>query len=207
MSDPLARVRGRELDGCSLRGCNGTGVETDTPVTCDYRGRMYGRPHLRGFRMNVQSALGAAGHVPSLADQLAHVGALARSAATFADGEYIPQMSRANELARSLHEATTASSVLEDLLPRIATLDGGEDGLRLARTALEELTSGRMALRDGVVDGDDLVRGGTAVADAIATGSAGQMFREAESKVRGIADIALLESMSPDDVLRGLAGR
>lgn len=156
--------------------------------------------------MTMLSALGNAGHVPSLAEQLAHVGALARSAATFADGEYIPQMSRANELARSLHESGVATAALEDLLPRIAVLDGGEDGLRLAKSALEELASGRMVLRDGVVDGEDLMRGGAAVADAVSIGSAGRMFREAESKVRGIADMALLESMSPDDVFRQLAG-
>lgn len=152
------------------------------------------------------TSLGAAGHMPALADQLLEVAGAAKRAATFADGEYIPQMTREFEVVKSLKDAGRAAAALEQLAPRIAVLDGGEDGMRLAHAALQELASGRMVLRDGVAVEDDVLRGGTLVADAIATGQAGQLFRDAEAKVRGIADIARIESMSPDDVLRGLLG-
>jgi hypothetical protein len=158
--------------------------------------------------MNVRTALGAGGHMPTLADQLLDVARYAKRAATFADGEYIPQMSRQSELLTALDDAGRAAAVLEDIGPRIAVLDGGEDGLRLARQALAQLGEGRSALRDGVFVDEQVLQGGAVVADAIGTGSASALFRDAESKVRGIADIARLESMSPDEAFgRLLAGR
>ena len=52
-----------------------------------------------------------------------------------------------------------------------------------------------------------MLRGGTVVEDAIAVGSAGMLFREAESKVRGLVDIARIEQMTPDEVFAGLLNR
>lgn len=156
--------------------------------------------------MTGQIALGSGGFVPVLAEQLLEVAAAARRAATFADGEYIPQMSRADELKKSFRDAGRAATALEALKPSIAMLDGGEDGLRLAQLALDELDHGRTALREGVAVEDAFVRSGTVVSDAIATGSASAHFREADSRVRGLADLARLESLDADALLRGLLG-
>jgi hypothetical protein len=158
--------------------------------------------------MDVPSAFGTVDELPTLADQLLTVASFARNAATFADGEYIPQMSRQSELLTALDDAGRAAAVLEQIAPRIAALDGGEDGLRLAHQALMQLGEGRSALRDGVFVDEQVFHGGAVVVDAISTGSAGTLFRHAEAKVRGIADLALLESLSPDEAFgRLLAGR
>lgn len=151
-------------------------------------------------------SLGSGGFVPVLAEQLIEAAAAARRAATFADGEYIPQMSRKLELERSYRDAGRAANALEALKPSIAMLDGGDDGLRLAQLALDELEHGRSALRRGVAIEDGFVRGGAVVTDAIATGSASAHFREADSTLRGIADLARMESLEPDELLRGLLG-
>lgn len=142
-----------------------------------------------------------------LTEQLLEVAAAARRAATFADGEYIPQMSRKMELTRSFGDAGRAAGALEALKPSIAVLDGGDDGLRLAQSALEELDHGRAALRQGVSVEDDVLRGGAVVADATATSAASVHFREADSKVRGLAALAHMESLGPDELFRGLLGR
>ena len=143
----------------------------------------------------------------ALFEQLIEVAGATHSAATYADGEYIPQLSREGELERSFLDSARAAIALEQLAPHIARLDGGDDGLRLAQQALHHIASGRMALRDGMADGDDIVRGGTLVEEAISTGSASRMFREAETKVRGIADIALMESLTPDEAFAALLNR
>ncbi len=143
----------------------------------------------------------------ALVEQLLDIAGSVNGAAHFADGEYIPQMSREFEIERAFVDSGRASLALERIAPRIATLDGGEDGLQLAKQALNYIAAGRMALRDGVALDDDLVYGCTLVEDAIVTRSAGMMFREAESKVRGIADLALLESLTPDQVFNALANR
>lgn len=153
------------------------------------------------------NAASGAGNGRTLVDQLLDVASATSSAAYFADGEYIPQLSRDGELERAFMDSAWAALAIEHLAPQIAALDGGEDGLQLAKQALNHIASGRMALRDGVAVDDDLVRGGTVVEDAIATSNAGTLFREAETKVRGIADIARIESMSPDEVFEQLLHR
>ena len=146
-------------------------------------------------------------HERALVDQLLEIAGSVNTAAYFADGEYIPQMSREFELERAFMDSMRAALALEHIAPRIAALDGGEDGLQLAKQALNHIASGRMVLRDGVAVEEDLVRGGMLVEDAIATRAAGLNFREAESKVRGIADMALLESLTPDEVFNALVNR
>ena len=125
-------------------------------------------------------------------------------AAGLAEGEYLPQMSRAAELQTAEHTAAQAASLLGDLTPRIAVLDGGEDGLRLAQSAIGQLDEGRLLLRDGGVIGDDLTFAGPAVRDAITTSSASAKFRDAADAVRGIADIATFEATSVDDMLAAI---
>ncbi len=143
----------------------------------------------------------------ALVDQLLEIAGTVNTAAYFADGEYIPQMSREFELERAFVDSMRAALALEHVAPRIASLEGGEDGLQLAKQALNHIASGRMALRDGVCVEEDLMRGGVLVEDAIATHAAGTLFREAETKVRGLADLALLESLSPEQVFNALANR
>lgn len=153
--------------------------------------------------MNGTAASGA-DYERALVDQLLEVAGAAHRAASFADGEYIPQMSREFELRAAFTDSGNAALALERLAPRIAALDGGDDGLQLAKQALNHIASGRMALRDGVAADDDLVRGGTIVEDAVAIGAAGSLFREAGSRVRDIADMALIESMTPAAVFAAI---
>lgn len=127
-------------------------------------------------------------------------------AATYADGEYIPQMSRESELRRAFSAAGAAAAQLEALKPKIAKLDGGKDGLRLAQHAIDCIEAGRRAIHDGVAVRDDVFGSGSAVADAIATSTAGTMFRQAALGVRGIADIATIESVSVDDLFDLITG-
>ncbi len=151
------------------------------------------------------SGLGmSAGQLPSLAQQLDDVARLARHASTFAEGEYLPQMSRRDELVRSWGDAGRAASGLERLVPQIAALDGGQEGLRLAKHALEQIRDGRQSLDDGVAVAADELSGGVIVVDDRATHTAGQHFESAAEGVRGIADIARIEAMSGDELQRGL---
>lgn len=135
-----------------------------------------------------------------LAKQLARIADEAARAATFADGEYLPQMSRSLEVRTAFGGAGRAAQLLEDLKPRIAVLDGGEDGLRLAQRAIDDLQAGRQALRGAVSIEDDVIPDGAVVADAIATGSAGSLFRDAAAGVRGVADMATFEATSAGDL-------
>lgn len=140
----------------------------------------------------------------SLAQQLDEIAASAKRASTFAEGEYIPQLSRQHELKAAFTGAGRATEALETLAPRIAMLDGGEDGLRLAKAAIDNLDAGRQALRDGVHTQDDVLRGGAVVADMVATGAARSHFREAGDAVHGIAGIAAFEATSAADMFRAI---
>lgn len=143
------------------------------------------------------AATGLAPRLTVIAGDVAH-------AAAFADGEYIPQMSRESELRRAFSAAGGAAAQLEALKPRIAKLDGGTDGLRLAQYAIDCIEAGRRAIHDGVAVDLDLLGSGSALADVIATSTAGTMFRQAASGVRGIADIATIESVSVDDLFEAI---
>lgn len=153
---------------------------------------------MSGIPSALQGAHG--GGAAGLASQLSAIANDADAAATFADGEYIPQMSREHELRRAFSGAGRAAALLEELRPRIAKLEGGDDGLRLAQHAIDNLEGGRQALLDGVVEVQDASGHGTVVADAIATGTAGGMFRDAATRVRDIADVATLESVPAEDL-------
>lgn len=139
-----------------------------------------------------------------LATQLTELADDATRAATFADGEYIPQMSREHELRTAFSESGRAAARLEALRRQIAKLDGADDGMRLANAAIDNLQGGRRAIQEGVSVAEDVLRSGTIVADAIATGTAGGMFREAAAGMRGIADIALLEATGVDDLFAAI---
>lgn len=142
--------------------------------------------------------------MPSLADQLVSVANTAKRAAHFAKGEYLPQMSRTFELQRSFQDAGRAVSQLEHLKPSIAALDGGDDGLRLAQRAIDQLQAGRDAIRNGVHIEDDILRNGAVTVDTIGVASASAMFDDASRGVTGIAALARMEHMTADDLLRGL---
>lgn len=134
------------------------------------------------------------GEVPAMIDLtegLLEVAGEADRAATFAEGEYIPQESRDVELGHAIQAAGRAASLLEHLAPRIAGLEGGEDGLVLARDALASLLAARTTMREACLD-----------IDAMATGTATSLFGDAAARIRGIADIALLEA-TPEQALFG----
>lgn len=141
-----------------------------------------------------------------LATRLTEIAEDAHRAGTYADGEYIPQMSREFELRLAFSGAGAVSARLEQLKSRIARLDGGEDGLRLVQHAIDNLEGGRRTLQEGVRIEDDALRNAGAVIDAIAIGTAGTMFRQAAAGVQGIADIAKLESVGVDDLYLAITG-
>ncbi|MEO6867216.1 MAG: hypothetical protein ABI200_04270 [Gaiellales bacterium] len=149
-------------------------------------------------------AHGASTGGASLATQLDDIAAAAGRAATFAQGEYIPQLSRPHELKTAFRGAAQATAKLEALAPRIAQLDGGEDGLRLAKAAIDNLDGGRNILRDGVAIEDDIPRGGGVVADMVATTTAGSMFRDASDSIGGIAALARVEATSVDELFAAI---
>jgi hypothetical protein len=157
--------------------------------------------------MQAPFLLGHSEHLPTLADELRCVATLAYTAATLADGEYLPQMPREHELQGAWRDASHACAALQQVAVRVAHLEAAEDGIRLVKAAIQRLDAGRSALRDGVVVVDDVVSGSAAVVDSIATGSAGAMLREAAQLIRGLADLAQLESMTPDEVFQGLLRR
>lgn len=125
----------------------------------------------------------------ALAEDLRVVADEARRAATFAEGEYIPQDTREIELGHAFRAARRAANLLEHLAPRIAVLDAGADGLLLARDALVDLQAASAAMREGVL-----------LTDALATGAASALFGDAASRICGIADIATLEATSELDL-------
>lgn len=128
------------------------------------------------------------------------------AAQSAAGGDYLSPPTQ-RELTAAFERAGTAADALEELGPHIAQLDGGEDGLRLAADALRHLRDGRAALQEGMPTEDEVVRSGAIVADAVSTGSAEVLFHQAAANVRGVADIAAIEAISGDDLLRALTAR
>lgn len=139
---------------------------------------------------------GAAG----LASQLAALAQDAARAATYADGEYIPQLTREDELRKAFLGAGTVAARLEQLKRHVAKLDTGENCLLILQHAIEDLEAGRTAIQDGVQLTEDMLRNGVLVIDAVATGTAAIHFREAATIIRGIADIATLAAVSVDEL-------
>ena len=152
------------------------------------------------------AAFGHAEPTPTLVDAMLEVELAARRAAIFADGEYIPQMPRELELDVARFDARRASTALEQLGTRLFELEAAPDAVRIAKLALVRLDEGLDLLREPVTLDEDLVGGGAVVLDSIATSNAGSRFRESADLIRGLADLAALEAMSPEQVFRGLTG-
>lgn len=144
------------------------------------------------------------GGASTLAAKLAAIAEDAARAAALADGSYLLELPRRVELQKAFTGAARAAAMLEDLKPRIAVLEGGEDGLRLAQRAIDDLDAGRRALRNGLAVEDDALRSGAAISDAIATSTAGSHLRDASAGLRGISDMAVLESTSADDLFAAI---
>lgn len=139
---------------------------------------------------------GAAG----LASHLAALAQDASRAAIYAEGEYIPHLTREEELRKAFLGAGTVAARLEQLKRHVARLDSGDNCLLILQHAIEDLEAGRTAIRDGVQLTDDMLRNGVLVIDAVATGTAAIHFREATTIIRGIADIATLHSVTCEDL-------
>lgn len=148
-----------------------------------------------------------ADHRPTLADELRDVAFVAHDASVWADGEYIPQVSRELELRSAYRDAARACATLEQLAPRVLHMDAGIDALRVVRDAMLQLDAGREALHETISIDLEPVHGGSIVLDSISTGAAGAKFREASDLIAGLADLALLEDLSPDEAFRALLER
>lgn len=146
---------------------------------------------------------GAAG----VASQLASIAREATRAATYAEGEYIPQLTREDELRRAFLGAGAVAAGLEHLKRLVARLESGENCLQILEHAIGDMEAGRRAIQDGVTTMADMLRNGVVVIDAVATGTAAIHFREAATIIRGIADIALLESVPCEDLFSVITGR
>jgi hypothetical protein len=144
----------------------------------------------------LDGALG--GGAAALAKQLSEVANSAGSAATRAAGDYINPPSKL-DLQIADKAAGRAIDTLTRLLPQVAQ-EGGEDGARVASTAVEQLQAGRQALREGVGVEDDVLRGGAVVIDRVETGAAGGLFADAAFAVQGLADGLTISSTSLDDI-------
>ncbi len=141
-----------------------------------------------------------------LVDVIREVELAARRAAIFADGEYIPQMPRELELDVARFDARRAVAGLEQLGTRLFELDAAADAVRIAKRALVGLGDGLELLVEPATLDEDLIGGGVVVLDSVATANAGARFRESADLIRGLADLAELEAMTPDELLRGLSG-
>jgi hypothetical protein len=145
---------------------------------------------------------GAAG----LASQLAAIADDASRAAMYAEGEYIPQLTREDELRRAFLGAGAIAARLEQLKREVAKLGSGDNCLLILQHAIEDLEAGRTAIQDGIRTTEDLLQNGVVVIDAVATGTAAIHFREVTTIVRGIADIATLEAVPCVDLFRAITG-
>jgi hypothetical protein len=150
---------------------------------------------------------GNIGEMASLAAQLRTAASAANRAAADVAGAPLPTLPRSFEVQRAYRSAGRAAAMLERLEPSIARMPSGDDAVRLARDAIEFLGNGQRAMRDGISMTDDVLRNGDVVADAVSTGTATAWFREAEGKVRGLADLAQLEATPIDDLMRSITGR
>ena len=145
---------------------------------------------------------GAAG----LASQLVAVAEDASRAAMYAEGEYIPQLTREDELRRAFLGAGSVAARLEHLKRQVAKLETGANCLEILQHAIEDLEAGRTAIQEGVQLTAEMLQNGVLVIDAVATGTAAIHFREATTIIRGIADIAMLESVSCEDLFHAITG-
>lgn len=127
----------------------------------------------------------------------------AKLAAEAAMGGSLAPQSRSMEVNRVFSHAAKASELLEDLKPRIAVLDGGDDGLRLAQAALANLDAGIADMRSSVSYGK--LGDGPLTENTLGTAMASGYFSAAQKGVDGLVDIARLESMSVDDVTAAVA--
>jgi hypothetical protein len=148
----------------------------------------------------LDGALG--GGAAALARQLTEVATSAGNAAKRATGDYINDPSKL-DLQIADKAAGRAIAQLEQLLPQVAQ-EGGEDGARVAATAVTQLKEGRKALRDGVTVEDEILRGGAVVVDRVETGAAGGLFADAAFAVQGLADGFTFSSTSLDDMYRAV---
>jgi hypothetical protein len=88
---------------------------------------------------------------------------------------------------------------LEALLPDIAVHGGGNDGLKLADRAIEQLRTGMGALKTGIGFGDGVTRASSAVIiNEHAPKVAESMFGKAASSLHGMADIAGFRGLTDD---------
>jgi hypothetical protein len=149
----------------------------------------------------------SAEHRPTLADELRDVAFVARDASVWAIGEYIPQMSRELELRSAYRDASRACAALEQLAPRVVRLDGADDAMQLVKVAIMQLEEGRAALHETISVDVDLPGHKTTVIDSISTGASGARFRDAADLIVGLADLAMLEGLSPDEAFRRLLER
>lgn len=157
--------------------------------------------------MQAPRPLDGSEHHPTLAEELRGAAQLAASAANLADGEYLPQMDRDRELACAWRDASRASAALQQIAVRVARLDGAEVGMRLLHSAILQLDAGRAPLGDVLAIDEDAVRGAAVVLEPAMRGSSSWLLREAADLIDALADLALLESLSPDAVFRGLVER
>ena len=137
-----------------------------------------------------------------LADQLIVIADDTLRAAMFAEGEYIPQLNREDELRKAFSGAGSAAARLEHSKLRLARLECGEHTMHILQAAIDELEAGRSALQEGVAVTTDMLQNGVVVIDGVATGTAAQHFREAATIIRGIADIATLEATPCEALFR-----
>jgi hypothetical protein len=135
-----------------------------------------------------------------LASQLAAIADEAARAAMYADGEYIPQLTREEELRKSLLGAGTVAARVEAAKRQVRKLGTGDNCVEVLDIALLDLEAGRREIQEGVRMTSDLLENGVVVIDAVATHTAAAHFRQAAAIIRGISDIATLDAVPLDQL-------
>ena len=141
-----------------------------------------------------------------MASQLASIAREANRVATYAEGEYIPQLTREDELRQAFLGAGAVAAGLEHLKRLIGKLESGENCLQILDHAIADMEAGRRAIQEGVTTMADMLQNGVVVIDAVATGTAALHFREAATIIAGIGDLARLESVPCEDLFTAITG-
>ncbi|MCW2956573.1 MAG: hypothetical protein JWO69_1442 [Thermoleophilia bacterium] len=130
-----------------------------------------------------------------LAADLRALADYADQAGRYAEGSWLIQGDRANELRAAETVAARVLDRLKQLLPDIETHGGERDGVRIAMRAAHDLADGRDTLHHAAVENGA----------EFAAGTAGSLFRNAAAGARAIAEIAEFRSLptgAVDDAVR-----
>ncbi|MCW2974470.1 MAG: hypothetical protein JWN72_2743 [Thermoleophilia bacterium] len=133
----------------------------------------------------------------------ARLDSLATMAQVASNQVHVDYLSDPTKVARDLQfggsRANQVASRLQGMLPEIHASGAGDDGVMLAQRAIDQLTGGVDALREGIAFPDDVLRSTpVALLDEHAPKVAQTLFGDAAKGLHGLADLAGVVGMTDD---------